>query len=132
MTLKHPILLSILCGELYFLIFNQQRVKTIVKTTAQRTKEENSQIKRGLRRSLILEALIFVPLTIVLFYFTVFPLVLSKLIQIHPDITVWYAVMGIIAYNFPFVILKEVIIRIAKESIKIALETFREYKNAGQ
>ena len=99
---EYPLIVSFICGFLFLLLTRSQDIIKILKRDGQRTEEEKLQFKQGLSRALILEAFLFLPASIVLFRLTIFPLIYEKLLLLRQDIVLWYAVLGIAAYGFPF------------------------------
>lgn len=109
MASQYPLLVMIFCGELYFIVLKQAQILKVCKVESQRTKKENKQIEQGLRRSLLLEAIIFAPVSIILFRYAILPLLFPTLIQLNPHTNLWYGLMGIAGYNFPFVLSRKII-----------------------
>lgn len=106
---------------LFFLIARSQEITIVLKESSQRTSDEEYRVKRGLRRSLILEIFMFVPVSALLIIL-ITPLLLpfTQIEDQEQKRYAWYTLLGIVSYGFPFAAIKELI-------IKIALRTLNEY-----
>lgn len=113
-----------LSAELMLILVRSGHIQTIAKPEAQRTQSEQMQIKRGLIRSLFLEAVVFVPASVVLVFIAVRPLLLlSETLRIRAatDLTVTFAFhgsLGLVSYGFPFGMIRKVITRVALNTLK--------------
>ncbi len=116
--IKSPIIIAFVCSVLFFLLIRSQDVIIIFKTKTQRTERENFLIEHGLRRYLFIELFILLPASITLFRLIIFPLIRDKLLQINSNISAWYALMGVVAYGFPFATIRLILIRIALATLK--------------
>ena len=63
---EFPQALTFLSAEILFVLVRSADLFVAIKSQAQRTKKEQHQIDRGLRRSLLFEALLLVPSSAVL------------------------------------------------------------------
>ena len=59
-------LLTLLCAELFLLLCRVDQLKIAIKSDAQLSGEERKRISRGLRRDLLFDFLIFVPVNFIL------------------------------------------------------------------
>lgn len=117
---EYPQIMTFLSAELFLLLTRRSDIMTLLKNNSQKTQKEKLYIERGLRRACLLDALVFVPASVLLFYMLIFPLVKDQLLQFYPNIVVWHAAGGIAAYEFPFAAVSKVIKR-------LALHTLREF-----
>lgn len=117
---RHPILVAFLASELFLTLIRRLDIIKLLKRKDQRTEQEELQVRQGLLRSILWDAIIFVPASVTLFLLLVFPLVKSKLMGINSDVVLWYAAAGIAAFGFPFAVVTKFI----KE---VALHTLREF-----
>ena len=91
-----------------------------MKSSAQRTEAENHLVDRGLIRSLVLEALLFVPASstlILLIHHLIIPDAVLKNQQLRAGI---FGLLGIVSYGFPFSTFRRIVVR-------LALKTLREF-----
>ena len=117
---RFPLIISLFSAYLFYSVTHSNNILNILKKEGQRTEEEQLEIRRGLIRSFILELLLFVPASIFLLRLLVFPFLSQTLLNINSELSLWYAVMGVIGYGFPFGLFREVVRR-------IALKTLREF-----
>lgn len=75
-------------------------------------------MKHGLRRALVLEAIVFVPASVGLFLLTVFPAIEGALLELKADLLFWYSIGGLISYGFPFAAVRQIITRIALRTLR--------------
>jgi hypothetical protein len=113
-----PFIITLFCAELFFLLVRSSDITILAKKKEQRTKEEELRVNQGLRRGILLESLFFVPASAILFRLTIFPLIGNKILQINSDINLWYAIMGIAGYGFPFAAIKNFITKLALKTLK--------------
>jgi hypothetical protein len=108
-------------AELIFMLSRSADILIAVKSQRQRTPEERGRIGRGLIRSIVVEALVFVPASATLLYLSA-PLLAARLLETADSATrvATHTVMGVVSYGFPFVVLKRAVTR-------IALNTLREF-----
>jgi hypothetical protein len=113
-----------LCAELFLIVVRSAQIQVIVKPEKQRTATEQTQIKRGMARSVLLEAIVFVPASVALVFITVRPLLLlSETIRIRtvtdPNLSLaFYGSLGLVSYGFPFGVLQKLITRVALNTLK--------------
>ena len=116
---QYPFIISFICAELFFCITRSLQITVISKKKTQRTEAENSEVQNGLRRSILLEAFLFVPASVGLFLLTIFPLIADR----FPQITgrnwyAYYGLAGVAAYGFPFSAIRKIIREIALITIR--------------
>jgi hypothetical protein len=114
----------VLCAELMLLIIRASQLQTIVKPENQRTASERTLIQRGLTRSVTLEAMLFVPASVLLVFITVRPFLMMltpirAVTAASPDVNMaFYGALGLSSYGFPFGLFKKIVSRIALVSLK--------------
>jgi hypothetical protein len=114
----------VLCAELMLIIVRAAQIQIVVKPDVQRSASERTMMHRGLARSLILEAIVFVPASVVLVFVTIRPLaLLAEPIRIRTaassDLSMaFYGGLGLGSYGFPFGFFRKVVARIALNSLK--------------
>ncbi|MFN7923388.1 MAG: hypothetical protein U0Q16_25020 [Bryobacteraceae bacterium] len=120
--------LSFITALLLFLITRSGDIQICVKAEAHRTAAETKLIHRGLRRSILLDGLVFVPASVLLGLLIVFPLVepLAKPL----DNRFVASATGLISYGFPFATVRALVVRFAlralREFASVAHEELRE------
>jgi hypothetical protein len=115
----------LVCAELLLILARSAQLQILAKPGKQRTATENLQVKRGMARSRILEALVFVPASVVLVFITVRPIVLSFLSEplriratADADLAIaFYGSLGITSYGFPFGAIRRLVTRIAMNTL---------------
>ena len=115
--IKFPIIIALTSGIMFFLLIKSKDIIIIFKRKLQRTEEEKSRIEHGLIKSLLLEIFIFIPISIFLFHLAIMPFIIDKLLSIKYSISAWYALMGIIAYGFPFATVKGFVTKMALNTL---------------
>jgi hypothetical protein len=111
-------LITLASSELVFLLTRSSDMLIAFKAPVQRTPAEQLRVKRGLIRSLLLEATIFVPASAVLVA------LLAPLVGFHESDRVLShaeagaALLGVISYGFPFGALKRMAQRMALSTLK--------------
>lgn len=116
---KYPsFLASFICAELFFLVTRSSKIILVIKNKSQRTPEENTEVQNGLKRSLFLEALLFIPASVTLFLLTVFPLISDSLLKVNDNKEAWYGLVGIIAYGFPFLTVRQIVSKVALKALQ--------------
>lgn len=119
---SHPKLIVLLSAELVCILIRQEDVKVIAKSKSQRTEIEQHSMDRGVLRAMLLELFVFVPVSVALLLLLSSPIA-SFLIgkAAFPISSVFInALLGVLSYGFPFATLREVI-------TKIALNTLSEF-----
>lgn len=115
----HPECFTFIAAELLFVIVRSADITIAAKAKKQLTKDEETSIQRGLRRSILLEALIFVPASATLVVLLA-PLFITDFIKDTPSVSATYAAMGVTSYGFPFIAIKKMV-------TTVALNTLREF-----
>jgi hypothetical protein len=116
--------IMLLCAELLLVLARSNQLQALAKPESQRTASERLDIKRGVGRSILLEAAVFVPTSVVLVYITVRPiLLLNETIRVttalNPSLALsFYGSLGLTSYGFPFGAMKRVMTRIALNTLK--------------
>lgn len=112
----------VLAAELIFLITRSADILITLKGTRQRTRSEQTRIDRGLVRSIVLEALVFVPAS-------AFLVSLLKPLLVSPSYLApmtsaqragVHTAVGIASYGFPFAAVRRFVSH-------VALTTLREF-----
>lgn len=114
----YPIILAFISAAFFYLITNSADIKVILKKNNQRSDSEKNQIKRGLFKEKLFDMILFVPISVALFFMTLYPLINKTLESLITDTNARYSMMGIIAYGFPFTTVKRIISKIALNSLK--------------
>lgn len=120
-------LFALLGAVLFAMLFRGKDLITLSKKKTQQTPEEREKIKAGLARGLALEFFILVPastlltLLILPFLLQILPrsdsieTILAKSLDIRRS---FYVALGMISYNFPFATVRQIVTRIALNTIK--------------
>jgi hypothetical protein len=118
-----PWVFTFLSAELFFLLVRSEGLKNLVKRPQQRTAEEQENVTHGLRRSLLLECVLFVPASATLLLF-IAPAALPSLSVSMPAARLngFYSMMGLVSYGFPFATVRTLVTR-------VALNTLKEFAN---
>lgn len=122
-ALSNPWLITVASSELFLVIVRSGEIGILAKNESQRTSEEQSQVSRGLRRSLVLESILFVPASAILALLLFPPLAAARfpsLFATSGGVAAFYAGLGIISYGFPFAALRKIV-------TTVALNTLREF-----
>lgn len=114
---------------LYFLLNRSRDIQIALKTQRHLTTEESRRIDRGLKRSITLECLVFVPVSTTLLLLLT-PLVTPAKIQswllTQYDSSrariALYVLLGLISYGFPFAAVRGVVTKMALRIIKASIE----------
>ena len=102
-------------AELFLVLASRREIQIIFKKRDQKTKLEKQEVARGLSRSVLLDAVIFVPVSVLLMLAGVKPWVVA----IFPEESVRvYGVYGAVAFGFPFAIFRRLIITTALKTMK--------------
>lgn len=124
-------LLTFLGAVLFALLARGRVITALIKSKDQRSEEERDLVKGGALRGLIVEFMLLIPVgSFLLFIILPLFLKLSKFgdsLQntLGQDFTLrlaFYAVVGVISYNFPFVVVREI-------ATRLALNTLREFSD---
>ena len=114
---------SLTSAELLVLILRSKDILVLVKTRQQRTPTEQKEVDRGLMRSIILEMLLFVPASVLLFSLICRPYALTfSRIRSLAAISnhAFDGLLGIMSYVFPFATFR-------KLATELALRTLRNF-----
>jgi hypothetical protein len=115
--------IGLLCAEMFFILTRYSDILLLATNAGQRNKVEEARISRGLGRSIVLEMLVFVPISAILFFVAIRPFVLSleplRIRSVNGDFAMALnGSMGIISYGFPFVTVRRVVTLIALNTLK--------------
>jgi hypothetical protein len=120
-ALSNPWAITLISSELFLIIVRARDIGMLVKNPSQRTDDEQSQVSRGLLRSLILETILFVPTSAVL-VLLIFPSLAAtkfpSLLVSRDAIVAFYATLGIMSYGFPFAAFRRIVTRVALNTLK--------------
>lgn len=110
-------LVSFVCAECLLILTSSNTLIICLKSQAQRLAGENRRIANGLRREFFGEFLIFVPVSVVLAYLVLRPLLerVSAIPQIALD-----GLLGVVSYGFPYKTLKSWVVRASVRFLKEA------------
>jgi hypothetical protein len=133
-TNSHPWVMVYLSAVLSCILVRNQDITIALKREGQRTSEEQKRVKRGLGRSILLELLLFVPVSVTLVLFAVAPILewalASNFSPLRNKITL-NTLLGIASYGFPFATLRAIITKIALQTLsKYALLTHKSIENS--
>jgi hypothetical protein len=112
-----PIAAAYVSAALLLLIVRSGDLQILVKTETQRTKTEQASVSRGLKRSIVLDCLVFVPASVSLLLLIEPILIPQKLRADHPGVSL-YAIIGIASYGFPFAAIRRAITRVALKTLQ--------------
>ncbi|MCP4748349.1 MAG: hypothetical protein GY874_19765 [Desulfobacteraceae bacterium] len=104
--LKNPIFFAYLCGFCLVVLTKLNKIKILLKSDEQRNDNEKRMVKKGLKIDLLMALIVHTPLSITLFWFAIFPLIKSSLLEIQNNILFWSGMVGIVGYGFPFSLVK--------------------------
>jgi hypothetical protein len=113
-------LVPLLCAELYLIIVRVKQITILFKRRDQRRQSEQQVVDRGLFRSMVLEAFLFVPVSAALATLIVLPLMMqtgwaqraSTNLQL-----VLHGLVGLISYGFPYALVRTLITRMAYKTL---------------
>jgi hypothetical protein len=115
-------LISFGCAELFMLLMRARELTVLIKKQIQRSPVEREQVERGLLRSVLLEAVLFVPASVILVLVIVRPLAqllpLPGVFSTNPGSQALYGLLGILSYEFPFALVRRVVTRIALHTLQ--------------
>jgi len=113
----------LLGAELSLLLARSRDAVVLAKSHKQRTVEEAHEASHGLGRALLVEAVILVPASALLFALITPTILLGTLAErLNPTTT--YALLGVASYGFPFAAVRGLVRR-------VALNTLREFAALG-
>ncbi|WP_309387277.1 hypothetical protein [Cerasicoccus frondis] len=115
-------------AELFYLLSQSFSIRILIKSEKQRRQDEQERVENGLRREILCDFLMFVPISAILLYTLASPwipfAVEDKALPI----------LGLASYGFPFATLKTIIVRhslkVAKQFAEIIIETEKNKKEA--
>jgi hypothetical protein len=114
----HFLVRMLASAELAFLLARSNDFLISVKSSTQRTPLEQKRVASGVRRSLVLEALVMVPTSAVLL-FQLSPLLpFERLLPARIPESATASLLGICSYGFPFVAIKRITLRIALNALR--------------
>jgi hypothetical protein len=125
-----PYIWTYVGAELLLLLVRSRDVKILSKRNDQRTAQEQKRVARGLKRSLILEALILVPASATL-VLLISPLVLRVAVT-TANLTAVYTLLGIGSYGFPFAAVRAFVRRVALITLKEFAGITTEHPNSDE
>jgi hypothetical protein len=106
-------------AELYAVLARSRDIVVVVKGQARRTAREEKEVKSGLTASVVLELLLFVPVSATL-VLLISPLLLTRMswsAESPRMQTAAYSLLGIVSYGFPFAAIRTVITRMAANTL---------------
>jgi len=114
---------------LYFIVNRSRDIQIALKAKRHLTPEESKRINRGLKRTIILECIVFVPVSTTLLLFLT-PLLTPTKIQSWLSTQydsrrariALYVLLGLISYGFPFAAVRGVVTNVALRIIKASIE----------
>jgi hypothetical protein len=111
-----PVLIAFLAAELFFLVARSKDFTTLIKRENQRTPREHNRVTRGLLRSTLLEALVYVPASTALLELLQ-PLLLPSTLELR-QLQAVHALIGLVSYGFPFTAIRLLFTKIALSTLK--------------
>lgn len=115
-----PVVSSFLCAELTLVLVRTREFLVLAKNPQQRQKHEQKQVDGGLGRSVLLEAILFVPCSVVLVLLVIRPLVVPMFhsYRAFPASELFaYSLLGCISYGFPFATVRRIVTLIALKTL---------------
>jgi len=112
---------------LFVILVRSRELHIITKSRQQRTSKEQKEVEGGLLRSVLLDLLLFAPVSVTLMWMAMQPVLLrfSFVAALQAASRVSYdSFLGILSYGFPFVTVRRIVTRIAINSLK-------EFANTG-
>lgn len=112
---------SLVAAELLLILVRTREIIIIAKSASQRTAKEQAEIGRGLARSLVLEAVLFVPVSVLLLFLTVRPILVDSGFFRNIAVTrplSFDALIGSISYGFPFAVIRRIVTTVALQTLK--------------
>lgn len=112
----NPYYILFLAAELTFILVNSDDIKLACKSKTQRTDAEQTRVDQGLSRSLLLDFLVFVPVS-------AFMVLLLSLALIEysgiPDskILATYVILGIVSYGFPLASIRLLMVNVVLRTL---------------
>jgi hypothetical protein len=116
----HPAFFAFLSAELYIVLARHDAIETLARKAEQRTAFQQKEVDRGLLRSVLLEAILFVPTSVTLVLLVVLPLMATR--SWFPSSAGnlqdgMYALLGVGSYGFPFSTVRHLVSRIALRTL---------------
>jgi hypothetical protein len=115
----YPEIFTVLAAELTFITVRSEDILIVTKLSRQRTALEQTRIERGLRRSLVFELLLFVPVSaglLIILSPIILPMQLTSLQETRSAAV--HAALGVLSYGFPFATIRQIMTRIALNTLK--------------
>lgn len=124
-------LFTLLGAVLYALLYRGRDITVLIKSEQQRNEQEQAAVEGGLLRSLLVEFLALIPASSLLF-FLILPL-FFKITRFGDTLQAtlagdfwlllaFYVGAGMVSYNFPFVLVKEMATRITLNTLRESLD----------
>jgi hypothetical protein len=118
LTASTPWVVTLVSSELFLIVIRSGDITVLAKNETQRSPDEQTKIARGLFRSLVLELFLFVPASAALLLLIFPPLVAAKVPFLMVSPIAFYAMLGIISYGFPFAAFRQIVTRVALNTLK--------------
>jgi hypothetical protein len=117
----HHFLIALICAECLLILTSTEKLTIILKSPAQRSAGEKKRIAGGLVREFLGEFLIFVPVSVLLAYLVLRPMVGS--VRAIPQVAL-DGLLGVVSYGFPYKAFKvwvvRACVRFLKEAVAVA------------
>jgi len=107
---------ALLAAWLFLVVTRSKEILIAVKSHDERTRYERRMVERGMIKSLVLDALLFVPASVSLLLWLA-PVIVGRF---HMPEYPAYALIGIISYEFPFRSIQRIITRVALAALREA------------
>ena len=113
-----PTCVLFICAELTLVLVRSKDIKILALSPGQRSKAEQNMVDRGLRRSIILEGLVFVPASAILVLLCIVPLIGTIPLAAELPRHVPYALFGTASYGFPFAAIRRSVTFVGLNTLK--------------
>ena len=127
-----PEISILLTAEVLLVLSRARDITIIAKKKSQRTDPERDKIDLGLARAILLEIVIFVPFSAALVLWVVAPFIQPAWIGREAHDHVFYGLLGLASYGFPFTAIRRFIIRVTVNVMKEALRLPHDASEAEQ
>jgi len=105
---------ALLAAWLFLVVTRSREILIAVKSHDERTRDERRMVERGLIKSLVLDAVFFVPSSVWLLVLLA-PVMIQRF---HLPEAAVYPAIGIVSYQFPFRVIQRMITKAALAAIR--------------
>jgi hypothetical protein len=119
-----PKAITLVAAELMALLTRSTDVTILFKSSSERGDAENERVRRGLRKELLLDFILYVPASVALILLTIrLMLPVDFMAKAYS-----HAVLGTIAYAFPYAVFKNVVLKLVFRSLSAAIPVLSEHE----